>query len=261
MAMTKVMTKEEWYKKKTREGFFIFDKNEFPKLTDTSYDPILFALTNSAYSSKPSHFFELLEPHIYFDNEKRDFKIDSRNIEQLKNDLLSEKPLNGMQILELECKEPAFPDFLKSLGAEIAPFSLTKISEFNGKRITLNNYQDVFKDNKFDITLSNGLLNNDTYIKYNNLSGNFCGLELYTIFANLTKKNGFSLHVNGNMITSLFITFFQLVGLQTVEYFRHSDGQDRFMIIMKKLNSKTTGYDEFSTIYTELKKRNPIRYI
>lgn len=255
------ITKEEWYNKKLREGFFIFSKDEFPKLTDTPYDPLLFAIVNSAYLSKPSHFFELLEPHIYFDNGKKDFRIDSRNIDQLKRELLAETPLKGMQILEIEAKEQVHLDFLKSLGAEIDANSSTKINDFNGKRITLDNYQEIFKDKKFDITLSNSLLDNSSYIKYNNLSGNFCGLELYTIFANITKKGGFSIHANGNMISSLFITFFQLVGLQTIEYFRHSDGQDKFMIIMKKINNKTTSSEEFNTIYTELKKRNPIRYI
>jgi len=261
MPLTKPLTKEEWYNKRVRDGFFIFDKNEFPDFTETSYDSLIFVIVNSAYSSKPSHFFEILEPHIYFDNQKRDFKIDSRNIEQLKSDLLSEKPLKGMQILEIECKEQAFLEFLKSLGAEIDTFSTAKINDFNGKRITLNNYKDIFNDKKFDITLSNSLLDNGPYIKYNNLSGNFCGLELYTIFANITKKNGFSIHANGNMVSSLFITFFQFVGMQTIEYFRHSDGHDRFMIIMKKVNNKTTSYGEFNTIYSELKKRNPIRYI
>jgi len=104
-------------------------------------------------------------------------------------------------------------------------------------------------------------LNNEPYIRYNNLSGNFCGLELYTIFANLTKKGGYSIHSDGNMVTSLFITFFQFVGLQTTEYFRHSNGENKFMIIMKKINNKITIHQEFDTIYTELKKRNPIRYI
>ena len=261
MPVDKPLTKEDWYNKKIRDGFFIFDKNDFFKFTDTSYDPLAFAILNSAYASRPLQLFELLEPHIFFDNEKRNFRIDSRNIEQLKSDLLDKMPLKGMQILEIECKEPSFMEFLRSIGAEIESLSFTKINEFNGARITLNNYKDIFKDKKFDITLSNGLLSNGPYIKYNNLSGNLCGLELYTIFANLTKKNSYSIHANGNMITSLFITFFQFVGMQAIEYFRHSDGQDRFMIIMKKLNNKVTGNEEFNRIYSELKKRNPIRYI
>jgi len=132
------ITKEEWYNKKIKEGFFIFDKDEFPKLTNTSYDPIIFALVNSAYAPKPSRFFELLEPHIYFDNEKRDFKIDSRNIDQLKKDLLSDMPLKGLQILEMESKEASHLEFLKSLGADVDSNSSAKINEFNGKRITLN---------------------------------------------------------------------------------------------------------------------------
>ena len=253
--------KEEWYNKRVKEGFFIFNKNEFPAFTDTAYDPLLFAVINSAYEKKISKFFDILEPHIYFDNGKKDFRIDSRNIEQLKSDLLNDMPLKGIHVLEIESKEPSHLEFLKSLGAEIDSNSSTKINEFNVGRITLNNYKDVFQGKKYDITLSNGLFDNGPYIKYNNLSGNFCGLELYTIFANLTKKGGFSIHANGNMVTSLFITFFQLVGLQTVEYFRHSDGQDKFMIIMNKINNKTTSPDEFNTVYTELKKRNPIRYI
>lgn len=254
-------SKEDWYNKRIKGGFFIFDKGEFPALTDTSYDPLIFTLVNSAYASNPSRFFEILEPHIYFDNEKRNFKIDSRNIDQLKKDISSDTPLKGLKIFEMESKGAIHLEFLRGLGAEIDQNSSARINDFSGGRITLNNYQNTFKDKKFDITMSNGLLNNDAYIKYSNLSGNLCGLELYTIFANLTKKGGYSIHINGNMITSLFITFFQLVGMQAIEYSRHSDGDGKFMIIMKKINNKVTSPEEFSAIYAELKKRNPIRYI
>lgn len=253
--------KEEWYNKKVKEGFFIFNKNEFPAFTGTAYDPLIFAIINGAYSKNPARFYGILEPHIYFDNGKKDFRIDSRNIEQLKSDLLSDMPLKGLQILEIESKEPGHIEFLKLLGAGVDHNSSIKINEFGAGRITLNNYEDVFQGRKYDITLSNGLLANGPYIRYNGLSGNFCGLELYTIFANLTKKDGLSIHTDGNLITSLFITFFQLVGLQTVEYFRYADGNDKFMLIMKKLNKKVTGDASFKVIYSELKKRNPIRYI
>ena len=55
-------SKEEWLNKKLSGGFFIFDKNEFPKLTNTSYDPILFEIINSAYikKNKLKKFFKIL---------------------------------------------------------------------------------------------------------------------------------------------------------------------------------------------------------
>ncbi|MBI2130279.1 hypothetical protein HYU10_00755 [Candidatus Woesearchaeota archaeon] len=254
------VTKEEWFRKRVREGFLIFEKDDYPRLTETSYDHLVFAIINSAYAGKQERFYEIMEPHIFFDNGRNQFRIDSRNIEQLKQELLADLPLKGMRMLEIEAKEASHIEFLKSLGAEFDQNSFKKINEFDGKRITLNNYNEFFKDNGFDAVFTNGLLHNGPYIKYNSLSGNLCGLELFTIAANITKKNGFNFHADGNMITSLFMTFFQFVGLQPIEYFRHSDGQDRFMILMKKVNSKVTGFGEFTTIYTELKKRNPIRY-
>ena len=97
-------------------------------------------------------------------------------------------------------------------------------------------------------------------IKYEKHSAVFSGFELYSIFSNITKKNGFSIHANGSVISSLYETYFQFIGFKVIEYFRNSDGDFNFTMIMKKMNEKQTTYDEFFYIYSELKKRWPTRY-
>ena len=97
-------------------------------------------------------------------------------------------------------------------------------------------------------------------IRYENHSAVFSGFEMYAIFANLTNKNGFSIHSNGSVISSLYETFFQFIGFEVINYFRNVEGPHKFSIIMQKINEKETNFDDFNYIYTELKKRWPTRY-
>ena len=103
-------------------------------------------------------------------------------------------------------------------------------------------------------------MDDNSGIKYQNHSAVFSGFELYAIFANITKKSGFSLHSNGSVISSLYETYFQFIGFKVIDYFRNSDGKFDFTMIMKKINEKQANYDEFFYIYNELKKRWPTRY-
>lgn len=260
--MTQQISKEEWFKKKLRSNFFIFEKNEFPKLTNTSYDPVLFEIINSAYiiKNRLNDFFNALEPLVIFDKKKKDYKLDGSRVAEIKEVILRDKILSGLSIFELKPKGTLHLDFLEKIGA-IIPLQLKNNSitiEGEGG-IKLNKWNDC-RNNKYDITFSNELMDENSGIKYEKHSGVFSGFELYTIFANITKKKGFSLHANGSLISSLYETYFQFIGFKVIEYFRNSEGNFRFTMIMEKINEKQTNYDEFLYMYTELKKRWPTRY-
>lgn len=254
--------KENWFKKKLRSGFFIFDKNEFPSFTNTSYDPVLFEIINSAYIKKNrlNDLFKALQPLIIFDEKKDDFRIDGSKIEEIRVILLSDKILSGLTVFEINPKGNAHLDFLKEIGALISSQVKNNLIPISGENaIKLKNWNSYIND-KYDITFSNELMDNNSNIKYDNHSDIFSGFELYALYANITKKNGFSMHANGSVISSLYETYFQFIGFKVIDYFRNSDGKFNFTMIMEKINEKQTSYDEFFYIYTELKKRWPTRY-
>ena len=253
------MSKQEWFNKKLSIDFFIFNKNEFPKFTGTSYDPVIFTIINAAYIIKNRHsdFFKVFEPLIVFDENKKYFSINSQQIEKINQTLFNDKILSGLSLFELNPKETKHIEFLKQLGAEFPVEESISISGDNA--IKLKNWKN-FIDKKFDMTFSNELMDENSGIKYEKHTAVFSGLELYTLFANITKKNGFSIHSNGSIISSLYETFFQFIGFNVIEYFRNFDGNFKFTMIMRKINNKESSFDEFFYIYNELKRRWPTRY-
>jgi len=257
-----MQSKEEWFNKKLRSGFFIFEKNQFPRFTSTSYDPILFEIINSAYISKDrlNDFFKTLEPLIVFDDKNNDFILNDLKVNEIKEVLLKDKILSGLTIFELNPKGNLHLKFLEELGAIIPEKVKNNPIPITGENaIKLKNWNS-YLDEKYDITFSNELMDNNSGIKYEKHSDVFSGFELYAIYANITKKNGFSLHANGSVISSLYETYFQFIGFKVIDYFRNTDSKHSFTMIMKKLNEKQTSCDEFFYIYTELKKRWPTRY-
>jgi len=257
-----LLGKEEWFKKKLRNDFLIFDKGEFPAFTNTGYDSVLFGIINSAYIKKNNldSFFKALEPFINFDDGKNKFVIDSKRTEEIKESLSDDRILSGLTVFELNPKETSHLEFLEGMGAVIPQEVMNNSIPILGeKAIKLNNWNEYIKG-KYDITISNGLMDENSGIRYNNHSAVFSAFELYTIFANITKKNGFSFHSNGSQISSLYETYFQFIGFKVIEYFRNSDGQFNFTMIMKKINEQVSDYNRFFYTYTELKRRWPTRY-
>jgi len=256
------ISKEEWLNKRLRSNFLIPDRNKFPKFTDTGYDPILFEIINSAYIAKNSlgSFFKALEPFIIFDESRNDYWIDCSKAAEIKENFLKDSILSGLGVFELNPKGSKHLDFLESLGAIIPNTVKNNPIPVSGESsIKLKNWNTYIKD-KYDITFSNALMDENSGIKYQNHSAVFSGFEMYAIFANITKKNGFSIHANGSVISSLYETYFQFIGFKVIDYFRNSDGKFDFTMIMRKINEKQTSYDEFFYIYNELKKRWPTRY-
>ena len=256
------ISKEDWFKKKLRSGFFILDKNQFPRFTNTSYDPVLFEIINSAYllKNRLHNFLNALDPLIIFDEKKNDYKIDGSKAMEIKDALLKDSILSDLTVFELNPKGSAHLDFLEQLGATVPAQVKNNLIPISGENaIKLKNLNNYISD-KYDITFSNELMDENSGIKYEKHSGVFAGFELYSVYANITKKNGFSLHANGSVISSLYEAYFQFIGFKVIEYFRNSDGDFKFTMIMKTINEKQTTYDEFFYIYTELKKRWPTRY-
>ncbi len=255
------LSKEEWFRKKLRSGFFIFDRNEFPTFTKTSYDPILFEIVNAGYIAKKrlDDFFKALEPFILFEDKKNDFRLDNSKSEEMRDALIKGNILDGITAFELEPKGSAHLDFLESVGAKIAPETRMEIPVKGPDAIKIGNWKKYISG-KHDITFSNELMDEHSGIKYENHSAVYCGFELYSLFANITKKNGFTFHANGSVISSLYETYFQFIGYKVIEYFRNSGGEFKFTIVMQKINDKETDSGEFKYIYNELKSRWPTRY-
>ena len=258
--MVQSLSKLEWFNSKLRKNFLVPDKNQFPKFTGTSYDPTIFAIINAAYivKDKLSDFFRVVEPLIVFDKDKNILKIDNSQSEKIKEILFHDKMLSDLTLFELNPKGTEHLDVLRQLGAEISD-ETENIPAAGSNAIKLKNWKRGF-NKKYDITFSNGLMDENSGIKYEKHTAVFSGLELYTLFANITKKNGFSIHSNGSVISSLYETFFQFIGFNVIEYFRTNDENFKFTMIMQKINKKETNFDEFFYIYNELKRRWPTRY-
>ena len=255
-------SKQEWFDKKLSDSFFIFDKNQFPKFTNTSYDPVLFEIINSAYISKGrmQDFFKALEHSIFFDESKKTYKIDNSKTEDIRQALLKDKILSGLSIFELNPKDNLHLKFMEDLGAKIPNELWNNSIPISGENaIKLGNHESYVNE-KFDITFSNELMDENSGIKYEKHTGVFSGFELYAFYSNITKKNGFSIHANGSVISSLYETYFQFIGFKVIDYFRNTDGNFNFTMIMQKINEKHLNYEEFLYIYNELKKRWPTRY-
>ena len=173
--------------------------------------------------------------------------------------MLKDRILSGLTVFEPNPKGDVHLDFLQELGAIMPDKAKSPIPISGENAIKLKNWNSYINE-KYDITLSNELMDSNSGIKYEKHSDVFCGFEMYSIFANITKRNGFSLHANGSVISSLYETYFQFIGFKVIEYFRNADGDFRFTMIMEKINEKQTSYEEFSYIYTELRKRWPTRY-
>jgi hypothetical protein len=255
-------SKYDWFKEKLRNGFFLFKKGEFPKFTGTDYDPLIFSIVNSAYITKNrlDDLYRALDPFISFDDEKNEHKIVVSNTHLLKEMFLKDNILSGLKVFELNPKGTSHLDFLEELGASVPDYVRNHDIPISGENAVKLRNQNDFVNEKYDITFSNGLMDENSGIKYENHSAVFSAFELFALYSNITKKKGFSLHANGTSISSLYETYFQFIGFKVIEYFRNSEGSYNFTIIMKKINEKQTDYENFSYIYSELKMRWPTRY-
>lgn len=254
-----VNSKVQIFHEKTINGIVLFEKGKFPRFLESDYNPILFNIINCAFLVKNdlNRFFNIIEPFVEFNQVKNLYEIEDSKIKEFKKILSNGNTLKKIEILEImpiDAKNGHL-DFLNQMGA-----SANSLEVRNNRNIlNLQNYNSEI-DKEFDITFSNNLLHDNTSIEDDNHSNVYRSMELYSIFSNLTKKGGYSIHCHGSYVISLYETFFQFLGFKVVDYFRVETGLYNFGIIMKKFNDKKIKKEEFDYLYNEFKKRNPIRY-
>ena len=254
-----ISSKLQIFHEKTRNGIVLFEKDKFPKIINSNYNSIIFNIINCSFLIKNNlnGFFELIEPFVEYNQQKKIFEIEETNVNELKKALSNSNALAGTGLLEImpTNAEKDHLDFLNKIGTKVD--SLVVKDDENA--LNLQNF-DLRINKKFDITFSNSLLHDNSGIEDEEHSNVYRSMELYAVFSNLTKKNGYSIHCHGNYISSLYETYFQFLGFKVIDYFRVEAGPYNFGIIMKKFNDKKISREEFDYLYKELKKRNPIRY-
>lgn len=254
-----INSKMQIFHEKTRNGIVLFEKDEFPRFSESDCSPIIFNIINCAFLAKDNldRFFGIIEPFVEFNQAKNLYEIENSKIKEFKKALSSDATIKGIEILEI-MPIGAKNDHLDLLNQMGVIANGLKVNN-NGDILNLQNFNSKI-DKEFDITFSNNLLDDNGGMEDNINSNVYRGMELYSIFSNLTKKGGYSVHTNGVYISSLYEIFFQFLGLKVIDYFRIETGSYRFGIIMKKFNDKKISKEEFNHLYNELKKRNPIRY-
>lgn len=253
-----INSKVQIFHEKTRNGIVLFEKDKFPKILNSSYDPLLLNIINCSFLSKNrlNEFFTIIEPFVEFNLAKNIFEIEESKMSELRK-ILSGIDLSGIDLLEIlpvDAKTDHF-GFLGKTKANTASL----MAKDSGKILNLENFGSK-ANKKFDITFSNHLLHDSTSIEDEKHSNSYRAMEIYAILSNLTKKEGYSVHCHGAYISSLHETYFQFLGFKVIDYFRVADGPYNFGIILKKMNNKEITQEEFSYLYAEMKKRNPIRY-
>lgn len=254
-----INSKVQIFHEKTRNGIVLFEKDKYPKILDSSYDPLILNIINCSFIIKNNlnGFFSIMEPFVEFNQSKAIFEIEGSKTGEFKKALSGTKALAGTDLLEIMPvdAQTGHVDFLNKLGAG----TTCLIAKENGDALNLQNF-NLKANKKFDITFSNHLLHDNASIEDEKHSNAYRAMEIYAILSNLTKKNGYSVHCHGAYISSLYETYFQFLGFRVVDYFRVEAGPYNFGIIMKKMNDKGITSEEFDYLYAEMKKRNPIRY-
>ena len=253
-----INSKVQIFHEKTRNGIVLFDKDKFPKILNSSYDPLLLNIINCSFLAKNrlNEFFTIIEPFVEFNLAKNIFEIEESKISELRK-VLSNVDFSGIDLLEI-LPVDAKTEHLGFLGKTRAN-TTSLMAKDNGKILSLENFGSK-ASKKFDITFSNNLLHDNPSIEDEKHSNVCRAMEIYAILSDLTKKDGYSVHCHGAYISSLHETYFQFLGFKVIDYFRVAEGPYNFGIILKKLNNKEITGEEFNYLYAEMKKRNPIRY-
>jgi hypothetical protein len=226
--------------------FIPFEKDNFPKLS--SYGGILLPLAYAAckirndtrgYNSLLEQFTHKSDGLLKFDaSAEKDFLATLANKRVLDTKCFELLPKTGsMEHLST----------FRGIGCDITAIKLSD------DRLNLQNYKDAVND-KFDITFSKGLLD------ISNASSSKRAMELYALFSNITRKNGYSIHAAGNYVSTLYSTLLDFIGFRIVSFFKFGSGQNESVIILQKYNSKETTAEEFEYLYNMLQDRDKLRY-
>ena len=254
-----ISSKSQIFHEKTKDGIVLFEKDKFPRITDSTYSPLMFNIINCSFLVKNdlNGFFSAIEPFVEFNQQKNIFTIEESKVNEFKKTISNAEILKGIEMLEIMPANVG-QDHQGLLNAMGANTNSLMIKDNEGS-LNLQNFNSKI-NKKFDITFSNNLLHDNESIEDENHSNVYRGMEIYAILSSLTKKNRYSIHCHGSYISSLYGSYFQFLGFKVVDYFRVETGPYNFGIILKKFNDKKITNEEFEYLYLELKKRNPIRY-
>ena len=254
-----INSKVQIFHEKIRSGIVLFEKDRFPKILDSGYDPLLFNIINCSFLVRGNinEFFSIIEPFVEFNLARNIFEIEDSKVSEFRKVLSGINAFPGMDLLEIMPADAkgSHPDFLNRMGAKTSSL----VVRDNENILNLQNFSSKIS-RKFDITFSNNLLHDNSSIEDEKHSNSYRSMELYAVLSNFTKKGGYSIHCHGAYISSLHETYFQFLGFKVIDYFRVETGPYNFGIILQKMNHKEITGDEFSYLYAEMKKRNPIRY-
>ncbi len=194
----------------------------FPKFLGTSYDAVVFALVRAASLIKGSEF------------------SDFSSLREL-------KPFEGLEALEVvpesaQAQARASHTILRELGCTFTYAADSEVGLANPGSLS---------GQRFDLTFSNGLLSQSEVQR---------SMELYAVFANITKKDGYSIHACGSHVSTLYSTFLDFLGFRICSYFRFGSGRDDFVLVLRKYNGRETTLEEFRDLYQLLQARDPARY-
>ncbi|MFH1182130.1 MAG: hypothetical protein V1702_04185 [Candidatus Woesearchaeota archaeon] len=236
------------------DNFVPFGKDHFPKLG--SYGGMLLPLLYVAYSIRKdiAGYKALLEPFAEIKNNSLAF--DEASTQDFLATLESRRALEGPEFFELlpASAEKEHIYALRSMGCNITVLKLSEASQLG-----LKNYLEAV-NGKFDITFSNALMEDNSGISDGVHSKTFRSMEMYALFSNITKQNGYSIHAGGNYVSTLYSTLLDFLGFRIIKYFKFASGENDSVLILKKYNSKETSYEEFDYLYQMMKARDALRY-
>lgn len=253
-----INSKIQLFHEKTKDGIVLFETDKYPKFLNSNYDPLILNLVNCSFliKNKITTFYDLIEHFVEYNQVKNLYEMEELKDSELKTNLINHKSLSELNLFEILPinNQSNHKDLLINLGANFENLPVKDI-----EILSLKNYNTKI-NKKFDITFSNNLMTDNSGIEAEKRSNVYRALEMYAILANLTKKNGYSVHCHGIYISSLYDTFFQFLGFKVLNYYRIESGPYNFGIIMKKFNEKQIDEEEFQNLYLEMKKRNPLRF-
>ena len=113
------------------------------------------------------------------------------------------------------------------------------------ERVTLESYKKFFPK-KVDFSLSSRVISLGSGMEYGNHSSKYCAFELFACFANITKKDGYSIQYADTVGRCMeYAPFLDLVGLKLVEI--HGGN----IFVYQKINNDRISKKEFDRWYNK----------
>jgi len=191
---------------------------------------------------------------VVFRNEHNDW--DKKKLNTLSQEYIKSKGIiDGQTILEIGGRLVedlrGFSDSVEAIGYQKGGYHHVDSSD----RITLKNFEDFFKDQKANVTTSRFVFDIGSGIEYGGKSNGECAGELMSVYSNLTKKGGFSVHFNNaltpraNNMDDEVVSYYKLLSENGFVHIQGSRGVAGFDLY-KKINDRAISEEDF-TRYAE----------